>query len=62
MLIAVEHHSGWSIAVANEYATADVGVKFIESETIHAFGPPHTVIPGDATCFIETKLGEKMKQ
>lgn len=40
MIIAVGHLSGWPIAVATEYATADVVVKCMEADNIHAFAPP----------------------
>ena len=62
VLVAVEHLTGWPIAMATSDSTAQVVLKFVKREIMYSFGPPHTIVSDNATCFTASAVFSFMAQ
>ena len=62
MLVAVEHLTGFTIAIVNRDSTAQVVLKFVKREIMYFFGPPQTIISDKATCFTASAVSSLMAQ
>ncbi|CDF33409.1 unnamed protein product [Chondrus crispus] len=51
LLVAVEHLTGWPIAIATADSTAQVVLDFVKREIMYSFGPPQTIVPDNVTSF-----------
>lgn len=49
LLVAVEHLTGWPIAIPCERSNADTVIRFVEEQIVHPFGPPRTIVSDNAT-------------
>ena len=60
--VAVEHLTGWPIAIATADITAQVVLKFVKREIMYSFGPPQTIVSDNTTCFTASAVSSFMVQ
>ena len=62
VLVAVEHLTGWPIAIATANSTGQVVLGFVKREILYSFGPPRTIVSDNATCFTASDVSSFMAQ
>ena len=62
ILVAVEHLSGWPVAIPTPDATSRTVINFVSHHIIHSFGPPEILISDNANCFDAESTKEFLAQ
>ena len=60
VLVAVEHLTGWPIAIATADSTARAVLDFVKREIVYSFGPSGTIVSDNATCFTASSVSSFM--
>lgn len=61
-LVAIEHLTGWPIAISTDEAAALTVIAFMRKEIIYNIFSPRFVFSDNATCFLATTLQIVMKE
>ena len=62
VLVAVEHLTGWPIAIPTANSTSQMVLDFVKKEIMYSFGHPWTIVADNVTCFTASAVSSFMAQ